>query len=48
MCGEGADEQAESAHVVDRAVIGVGVLFEVLLVTIEDVAGLGKRYTILS
>ena len=44
MCGEGSDEQAESAHVVDRAVIGVGVLFEVLLVTIEeDATEFGNR-----
>jgi hypothetical protein len=46
MCGEGSDEEAESAHVVDRAIMGVGVLFEVLLVTIEEhVAELGNRHT---
>lgn len=46
MCREGSDEQAESAHVVDRAVIGVGVLFGVVLVTIEeDAAEFGNRHT---
>lgn len=46
MCGKGSDEQAESAHVVDRAIIGVGVLFGVVLVTIEaDVAELGNWHT---
>lgn len=46
MCGEGSDEQAESAHVVNRAVIGVGVLFGMVLVTIEeDVAEFGNRHT---
>ena len=46
MCGEGADEQAESAYVVDRAVGGVGVFFGGVLVTmVEDVAEGGNRPT---
>ena len=46
MCGEGSDEQAEFAHVIDRAVVKVGVLFGMVLVTIEeDVAEFGNRHT---
>jgi hypothetical protein len=47
MCGEGSDAQAESSHVVDRAGVGIRVLFGMFLVTIEeDVAGFGKKHTI--
>jgi hypothetical protein len=47
MCGEGSEEQAESAHVVDRAVGGVGVLVGGVLVTmVEDVAEGGNRPTL--
>jgi len=47
MCGEGSDEQAESAYVLDRAVGGVGVLVGGVLVTmVEDVAEGGNRPTL--